>query len=569
MKIKKIKITNFKSIYGSQEFDFEELSGMVKLSGPIGAGKTSLLEGILFGLYGTIKDHKNPNLIAWNTKDYKVELWLSSGKHDIYVSRQCYSEMEAIVDGKPLQAPSKNDYQKILEEYYDVPKMAVERMCIISFNQFMSLAQMNPFQTKCFLDDVFGFKTFTEYNDEVVEEKRDVIKRGTELQALIKETENQITSLNRKKENQQQKLSNSIDITGLDERRKTLIEEGKNAKKEQQDKINIIIEERKVLENECSTYKEKRTEAAVNGKQYKQMYDKFKSGKCPTCGHSIDKSKIDEYLSKINQYATDWHTWDDKIQEISKTILEKNNSIDSINKKYDAQIRNIKEEIHVIDTKIATYNSNMKLMKSNFDNLILEAEEKKKKLEEESLENDKEQGEWNDLSELFSKSLRYKLLDSMIPHVNNCISIYLNKLEQNYTVKFDQEFKCHIFIDNNEKEISYKDLSTGQKKTLDICIIFGILQNVIANVNFNVLGLDELFSNMDDNMKDMMLEMISKNMAKDRSVWVINHGPLKDDWFNHKVRVGLVDKKIEKENIKKSLCGGNVIVHSSKYEQIF
>lgn len=569
MKIEKIRITNFKSIYGTQEFDFNELNGMVKLSGPIGAGKTAIFESILFGLYGTIKDHKNPNLIAWNTKDYKIELWLTSGKHSIYISRQCYSEMVAIVDGKPLQAPSKNDYQKILEEYYDVPKMAVERMCIISFNQFMSLAQMNPFQTKCFLDDVFGFKTFTDYNDEVVEERRDVVKRGTELQALIQETESQIESLNRKKEDQQKKLATSIDITGLDKRRKDLVEQGKSMKKEQQEKIDSIVEERKVLENECSIYKEKRTEAAVQGKQYKQMYEKFKSGKCPTCGHSIEKSKIDEYLKNINQYATDWHTWDNKVQEISKSILEKNNSIDNINAKYDAVIVDIKKEIHNIDTKVATYNSNLKLMKDNFDTLILEAQEKKKKLEEEALSNEKEQGEWNDLSDLFTKSLRYKLLDNMIPHINNCISVFLNKLEQNYTVKFDQEFKCHIFIDNNEKEISYKDLSTGQKKTLDICIIFGILQNIIANVNFNVLGLDELFSNMDDNMKDMMLEMISKNMSKDRSVWVVNHGPLKDDFFSHKIRVALVDKKIEKDNIKKSLCGGNVIVHASKYEKIF
>lgn len=569
MRINKIKITNFKSIYGTQEFDFDKLEGMVKLSGPIGSGKTSLFEGVLFGLYGTIKDHKNPNLIAWNTKDYKIELWLTSGKHDIYISRQCYSEMEATIDGKPLQAPSKNDYQKILEEYYDVPKMAVERMCIISFNQFMSLAQMNPYQTKCFLDDVFGFKTFTDYNDEVVEEKRDVMKRGTELQALIQETESQIESLNVKKENQQKKLSTSIDITGLDKRREELIEQGKNNKKEQQEKIDNIKEERTALENERSIYKEKRTEAAVNGKQYKQMYEKFKSGKCPTCGHSIEKSKIDEYLKNINQYATDWHAWDDKVEEISKSIQEKNDRIDDINKKYDRVISDIKAEIHSIDTKISTYNSNMKLMKDNFDSLIKEAEEKKEKLLQESLNNEKEQGEWNDLSELFTKSLRYKLLDNMIPHINNCISVFLNKLEQNYTVKFDQEFKCHIFIDNNEKEISYKDLSTGQKKTLDICIIFGILQNVIANVNFNVLGLDELFSNMDDNMKDMMLEMINKNMSKDRSVWVVNHGPLKDDFFSHKVRVSLIDKKIEKENIKKSLSGGNVIVHASKYEQIF
>lgn len=568
MRINKIRLTNFKSIYGTQEFNFDELTGMVKLTGPIGAGKTAIADSLLFGLYGTLKDHKNPNLIAWNTKDYTVELWITSGKHDIYVSRSCYSEMIAKIDGKDLQAPSKNDYQKILEEYYDVPKIAVEKMCIISFNQFSSLASMNPFQTKCFLDDVFGFKTFTEYNDEVIEERRDVIKRGTELSALITEATNQIESLNKKKENQQKKLVTSIDITGLDNKRNDLIEQGKLAKEDHKQKVDNIVNQKKELQEKKSEFVDKRTEAATLGKQQKQMYEKFKSGKCPTCGHDIEKTKIDEYLHKMNDYAKEWHKWNDKVEEVSKEILLIDNKIDTMNKKYNSLISDIKSEIHSIDTKISTYNSNLKLMKDNFDTLISEAIDKKKRLEQESLDNEKEQGEWNDLSELFTKSLRYKLLDSMIPHINSSISKYLNKLEQNYQVRFDQEFKCHIFIDN-EKEISYKDLSTGQKKTLDICIIFGILQNVIANVNLNILFLDELFSNMDSEMRDLMLSTFKESLSEGRTIFTVNHGEMRDEAFDHKIRVSLINKKIEKQNIKKSLCGGNVIVHASKYEQIF
>ena len=568
MRINKIRLTNFKSIYGTQEFNFDELTGMVKLTGPIGAGKTAIAESLLFGLYGTLKDHKNPNLIAWNTKDYTVELWITSGKHNIYVSRSCYSEMIAKIDGKDLQAPSKNDYQKILEEYYDVPKIAVEKMCIISFNQFSSLASMNPFQTKCFLDDVFGFKTFTEYNDEVVEERRDVIKRGTELSALITEATNQIESLNKKKENQQKKLVTSIDITGLDNRRNDLIEQGKLAKEDHKQKVDNIVNQKKELQEKKSEFVDKRTEAATLGKQQKQMYEKFKSGKCPTCGHDIEKTKIDEYLHKMNDYAKEWHKWNDKVEEVSKEILLIDNKIDTMDKKYNSLISDIKSEIHSIDTKISTYNSNLKLMEDNFDTLISEAIDKKKRLEQESLDNEKEQGEWNDLSELFTKSLRYKLLDSMIPHINSSISKYLNKLEQNYQVRFDQEFKCHIFIDN-EKEISYKDLSTGQKKTLDICIIFGILQNVIANVNLNILFLDELFSNMDSEMRDLMLSTFKESLSEGRTIFTVNHGEMRDEAFDHKIRVSLINKKIEKQNIKKSLCGGNVIVHASKYEQIF
>lgn len=568
MRINKIRLTNFKSIYGTQEFNFDELTGMVKLTGPIGAGKTAIAESLLFGLYGTLKDHKNPNLIAWNTKDYTVELWITSGKHNIYVSRSCYSEMVAKIDGKDLQAPSKNDYQKILEEYYDVPKIAVEKMCIISFNQFSSLASMNPFQTKCFLDDVFGFKTFTEYNDEVVEERRDVIKRGTELSALITEATNQIESLNKKKENQQKKLVTSIDITGLDNRRNDLIGQGKLAKEDHKQKVDNIVNQKKELQEKKSEFVDKRTEAATLGKQQKQMYEKFKSGKCPTCGHDIEKTKIDEYLHKMNDYAKEWHKWNDKVEEVSKEILLIDNKIDTMDKKYNSLISDIKSEIHSIDTKISTYNSNLKLMKDNFDTLISEAIDKKKRLEQESLDNEKEQGEWNDLSELFTKSLRYKLLDSMIPHINSSISKYLNKLEQNYQVRFDQEFRCHIFIDN-EKEISYKDLSTGQKKTLDICIIFGILQNVIANVNLNILFLDELFSNMDSEMRDLMLSTFKESLSEGRTIFTVNHGEMRDEAFDHKIRVSLINKKIEKQNIKKSLCGGNVIVHASKYEQIF
>lgn len=74
---------------------------------------------------------------------------------------------------------------------------------------------------------------------------------------------------------------------------------------------------------------------------------------------------------------------------------------------------------------------------------------------------------------------------------------------------------------------------------------------------------------MDDNMKDMMLEMLQTSMANNRTIIIINHGPMPDDRFDHKIRVSVKNKKINKENIKKSLCSGQVIVHASEYEQIF
>ena len=142
----------------------------------------------------------------------------------------------------------------------------------------------------------------------------------------------------------------------------------------------------------------------------------------------------------------------------------------------------------------------------------------------------------------------------------------MNKLEQEYTVEYDQEFKPHIYIENNENEISYKDLSTGQRKTLDIAIIFGVIQNVIANVDFNVFFLDELFSNMDADSINTMLALLNDSMAKDRTIFVINHAEMNDDYFSHKIKVRLENKKITVGTGKKEK---EFVVKSSKYEKVF
>ena len=74
MIIHNIKITDFKSCYGSHYFDFDKMKGLIKLSGPIGSGKTTIGEALLWGLFGTVKGQNNGQLIAWNTKACEIEL---------------------------------------------------------------------------------------------------------------------------------------------------------------------------------------------------------------------------------------------------------------------------------------------------------------------------------------------------------------------------------------------------------------------------------------------------------------------------------------------------------------
>lgn len=569
MRIHKIKIYNFKSIYGDLSIDFDELQGMIKLSGPIGAGKTSLGEAIIYLLYGSVTGINNPNLLAWECSDFGGEIWLESQGKNIWIKRSFHQQTEVIVDNVPLAAPSKNDMQEEIERLYDVPKLAIERMCIISFNMFNSLAKMNPGQTKQFLDEVFGFRTFTDYNEEVLLERKDVSRENARLQAVYDDTMKQISSLRNKRDKQKNDIVESIDIEAIKKRKQDLIDEGVKLK----DQLSVIDKEYKTHRDELETQKTKYTQAKstalVYGKTAKEKYDQFKDGKCPTCGHDIDPNTITNLNNDIVKFRDEWKENDRLEKEVSNKIVNLRSFYNEKKNDISKKMNDLRNKIYECTSEVDKYNLKIQTVTENLDNLIKDAVDKAALIEKDIKKTSVDIGEWNDMSDLFCKTLRYSLLDKMIPHINSSIQSYLNKLEQPYTVKYDQEFKAHIYADGHDDEISYSNLSTGQKKTLDVCIIFGILKNVIANVNFNVIFCDELMSNMDVDTRNVMLDMLASNISEDKSVFIINHAEMADDMFKHKIRVSLKNKKIKKEKKKKSDIEKDVVVKASTYELVF
>ena len=567
MIIHNVRIHNFKSCYGDHTFDFDKMKGLIKLSGPIGAGKTTIGEALLYGLYGTVKGQNNGQLISWNCKECEIELNMTSKNKKVHIIRNIREPLIVEINGKTLSASNKRDTQTILEEeVYDVPKLAVVKMCIISFNAFNSLASMNTGETKQFLDDIFGFRLFSEYNNEVVIERKSQVNEQLKLESIYEENLNQIEHLKQKQSTQTVELKQSLDIDGLTSQRQALLENGISLK-EKKEKL-ITERESKLKEfdkeiRECST---NMTKAMTLGKQAKEHYNTFKQGICPTCGQKIDQNHIDEYKNKYDEYIKTYKEWEAKKNTAENNKTNTYNFYEQPINECDVKMSELRSKISSIDAEIKSYNDSIQLLNSNYDELIKEYEEKSKKIKEELDKCMVEIGEWNDMNDLFSKTLRYNLLESLIPHINRSIQFFINKLEQNYKIEFDQEFKAHIYVDGWDREIAYNNLSTGQRKSLDLAIIFGILQNIIANVEFNILFLDELFSNMDVNARNIMLNLLNENMNENKTVFIINHAEMQDDFFKHKIRVKLEKKKLISASQRK---GETVIVQASRYEQEF
>jgi DNA repair exonuclease SbcCD ATPase subunit len=568
MKIHNIKITNFKSCYDTQEFNFDELEGLIKLSGPIGSGKTLLCEALLWGLLGTVKGQTNPSLISWNTDYCEVELTLTSKNKEIYIKRNIREALYIEVNGKQLIASSKRNMQTILEEdLYDVPKLAIVKMCLISFNGFSSIADMNPGQTKEFIDEIFGFKLFTEYNSIVQEEKRSIQNNTIKLIALQEDSNKNIESLKQKKYEQQIQLESNIDVKKLNEKRNKLIEEGKSIKSVYDSIYNEFKEKEKSLNGQKLQYYTKKNEYLTLGKQERKFIDTFKNGKCPTCNHNVDPVLIEEHNIKCNEYRAKYSIEEANETNVANQLVLLSQEYNGKLSKEQEKINNIKAEIRKIDSDISIFNNKLKISNENYDDLINTYTEKLIKIKEDIEVANKEMEEWIQMEELLTKTLRYQLLDVLIPHINKSISYFINRLEQPYRIEFDKEFKAHIYSESFEKEIAYNNLSTGQKKTVDIAIIFGILQNIITNVDLNILVMDELMSNMDSDSRNIMLSVLKDSMGEDKSIFIVNHAEMNDDYFDHKIRVSQVNKKIMVQ--KKKEEPKPIIVKASKYEKIF
>lgn len=529
MKISKIKIENFKSLYDPVEIDFQSVKGFWKISGAVGAGKTTIGEAIIYGLFGTVGGKNNGDLISWGRKHGLVELWCQSKGKKIYIKRELnaygQSPVYVEVDGEELLFTNKRNAQSQLEqEYYDTSKAVLELLCIISFNNFKSLATLNTNDTKKFLDQMLGFYILTEYSDICKQLKSNNMLEITKLSYTIGQLKSQITKL--------EQLSNIEMI---------------NANK---DEIGSQIKElNDIYKTKVTTYKEKVNELTLMKDKYEQeksgimaLGSKLKKeiefiqkGICPTCGAPIDQSALEDKQNErkllLSQYENLITSINDVCAKINKVNFDKENETKELLSKIDEckhiLVRLEEQEKHKIinESEIININNDIKEYNDKLCDL------------------QKEDCEWGELLAILSSTVRGEILKSFIPSLNKNIEIYSQYLKLPYIIEFDHNFKCGITLYNDSKQIPISSLSTGQLKITDMVIILGVLGTIINPNKFNIMFLDELFSNLDSDLRNELCGVLRKFLKDDNTIFIISHTDLDDRYFD-----GEISMKLELKN---------------------
>lgn len=393
--ISDLYIRNFRSI-GDDGVNIDLLKrGAVLICGMNGAGKTSIIEAIVWCLFGKLSDSQNPgdNIINWESGKNCVVKMTTVGGYEICRTRKFegYSDLIITKDGNPIEdGDSTNaNAQATLNNLFD-----------LDFNSFISslffgqasgsFLTLSDSKKKLVIENLFGLTKLTYYAKVAKErinkcdELHTTLKtKISDIEVSIASTEEEISkyrSLSEEFESQRSRTIKEqeeeidrlvesqqelVDVESL-EKSWDLIDKGnKKIKNLKEKKEELNSELKTVVDNIVSLIKEKAdfdSDLKSNHRlidQLKKKVEKWEEKKgtiCPTCEQTVTKTFVNKKIKAVEkENEEEIKKLEEETnrcsEEISK-ITNKSSALNSKKEEIQEQINKISENIKKLSRSI-------------------------------------------------------------------------------------------------------------------------------------------------------------------------------------------------------------------------
>ena len=527
--------------------------------GENGAGKSTILDALCFGLFG--KPFRNINksqlLNTVNASSAMVEVEFRIGSKDIKVRRGIKPNVfEIYVNGKMYnQDANARDYQKYLEQQIlKLNYRSFTQVVILGSSTFVPFMQLKARHRREVVNEILDIQIFSIMNLLM----RERIKKTT---ADLRENEYQ-HDLASEKITMQEKY-----IEDTKKNKKKLITEKTNLIAGNEEEIFKQEAENKILGVTNDAYLNQISDMDKVKEQYNKMKDirstlrekknsnekmlKFfeDNDDCPTCEQPLDNAE-DMIRSKHKE-----------VEKFTKALDELQDVLEG-SKNRQSEINEILEKIRANEVKTAQSNSSIReLEKFNATlaseietlqsgNVTKEEETKLKKLKKDFAFFDKEKDKLKEeltYSEaarnmLQDTGIKTKVIKKYLPIMNKLINTYLNSMEFYVNFTLDENFNETI-KSRYRDEFTYASFSEGEKMRIDLALLFTwrAVAKMKNSTNTNLLILDEIFdSSLDNSGTDEFLKIL--NTLGDENVFVISH---KQDALADKFRNTIKFEKVK------------------------
>ena len=529
--------------------------------GENGAGKSTVLDALCFGLFGKpFRGINKTQLInSVNMSGAIVEVEFEIGSKKIKVIRGIKPNIfEIYINGKMYnQDANVRDYQKYLEQQIlKLNYRSFTQVVILGSSTFIPFMQLKSRHRREVVEEILDIQIFSLMNM--------ILKQKLKVNADdIRDVEYQ-TSLTSEKVDLQDKY-----IDEMKKNKDKLLGEKIKLQKSNQEEIHKRLAKIGEFEFEIKTLMKK----INNADSVKSKYQKLQSIKstlnekhrahsstinffetnedCPTCQQHISKLFKDDILKKkrkdtdkISQGLSELKDELAKYKERQEDIIKVANNI----RELEVQIAKDNESILQLEKFNSTLQSEINQLehadvnKNDYEKLgelkssLINLEEQKTKLIEDKTYSETARNMLQDTG------IKTKIIKQYLPIMNKLINTYLTSMEFYVNFTLDENFEETI-KSRFRDEFSYTSFSEGEKMRIDLALLFTwrAVAKMKNSANTNLLILDEIFdSSLDNTGTDEFLKIL--NTLGDENVFVISH---KQDALADKFRSTIKFEKIK------------------------
>lgn len=512
--------------------------------GENGAGKSTMLDALSFGLYNKpFRKINKPQLInSINKKDLVVEIEFKIGPNSYKIIRGIKPAIfEVYQNGNLLnQNAESKDYQEILENH--ILKLNHKSFCqvvVLGSASFVPFMQLTAQARREVIEDLLDIQIFSTMNTllkEEISENTKVLQQAEYNYNLtsekIKMQNDYVAMMQKDADEQIEKINTEIKNT--------------EANIENETKVIIDIEQKlEYLKNNISDEDKIRNKHQKLLLLERQLNDKIsKLGEeidffnnhdnCPTCKQIIEQNfktqSVDEKNSVIEETNAGLAQLKEEMSKAHARIVE---------------IDKIKKDMTDLSITKVTHSNNIKGLKNYINKMNINIEDIKKKSVDYTINDEKLRQLEIDMETYISEKselikhkealqvsavilkdsgIKARIIKQYVPVINKLINKYLASMDFFVQFELDETFNEKI-KSRFRDEFSYASFSEGEKMRINLAILFTwrAIAKMRNSASTNILIMDEVFdSSLDVNGTNEFMKILN-TLTNDTNTFIISH----------------------------------------------
>lgn len=531
------------------------------VSGTNGAGKSTMLDAIVFALYGKpFRKINKPQLInSINQKDMVVEIDFVIGKNTYTIKRGIKPNFLEIYRNGTLvnQDAASRDYQAYLEN--NILKLnykSFNQIVILGSATYVPFMELTTHARREIIEDLLDIQVFSTMNTllkEKLSSNKELITENSYQKDLIgsklESAKEHNASIRQIRQDEVDKIKEKMNehISKI-EVEKTEIETRQESIEELLSTIADKADVKKKNEKAQSLIQQMQMNLTSTMKELAFYHD---NDNCPTCKQGIEHDFKETVVSEKDAKIKDL---EDGLNQCSEKAKEYLNRLDEISK--------IEDEISSINLEIGDHRAAIKMAKNalvSYKNELTKAEEEVEAVDTSKLNElannlrtiDDEQTELFNQKEVLSVvaamlkdgGIKSKIIRQYIPIMNKLINKYLAAFDLFVDFQIDENFN-EVIKSRFRDTFSYSSFSEGEKLriTLSIMLAWRAVAKLRNSVSTNLLVLDETLDGaMDGVGVDNLIDTLH-NLNADDNIFVISH---RGDQFGDKFESHIKFQKVK------------------------